>query len=181
MEQAKPKVPGRRGLNMLGKSMRRERIFARMREGWAYDEIGRAEGVTAERVRQIVSEVLQKRKVDSGADHARAQLARLERVMHFAGEALARGDLKEGRLYLYILDRLDRYQKVACAAVVYDDEAREKLLKKINTVAERLGYDKIVEERMKIIAEYKAEEQAALAERRAAAAGMGMGASLSPP
>jgi hypothetical protein len=68
-----------------------------MCEGWAYDEVGRAEGVTAERIRQIVSEVLQKRKVDSGTEHARVQLARLERLMHFAGEAVARGELKQGR------------------------------------------------------------------------------------
>ena len=95
-----------------------------MREGWAYDEIAREEGLTAERIRQIVSEVLQKRKVDAGADHAKLQLARLERVMHFAGEALARGDLGVGALYLKTLDRLDRYQKAAGAAEGYDDEDR---------------------------------------------------------
>ena len=76
--------------------MRQGRIFARMRESWAYDEIARAEGLTAERIRQIVSEVLQERKVDDGADHAELQLARLERVMRFAAEALARGDLSAG-------------------------------------------------------------------------------------
>ena len=121
--------------------MRRGRIFARMREGWAYDEIAREEGLSTERIRQIVSEVLQKRKVDTGADHAKLQLARLERIMHFASEALARGDLRIGALYLKTLDRLDRYQKLAGAAEVYDDEARERLLAKINRVAERLGYD----------------------------------------
>jgi DNA-directed RNA polymerase sigma subunit (sigma70/sigma32) len=36
----------------------------------SYDEIAAEEGVTATRVRQIVSQVLQKRAVDSGADHA---------------------------------------------------------------------------------------------------------------
>jgi len=59
--------PGKRRLNAYGRMMRRGRIFARMREGWAYDEIAREEGLTAERIRQIVSEVLQKRKVDTGA------------------------------------------------------------------------------------------------------------------
>ena len=31
----------RRGLNVLSKAARRKRIFARLREGWAYDEIAR--------------------------------------------------------------------------------------------------------------------------------------------
>ena len=52
--------PGRR-LNVLTKAERRKRIFGRLREGWAYDEIAREERVSAERIRQIVSEVLGKR------------------------------------------------------------------------------------------------------------------------
>ena len=47
----------RRRLNVLTKAERRKRIFARLREGWAYDEIAREERVSAERIRQIVSEV----------------------------------------------------------------------------------------------------------------------------
>jgi hypothetical protein len=62
-------TPGRR-LNVLGKAARRKRIFARLREGWAYDEIAGEERVSAERVRQIVAEVLGKRVIDRGVDHA---------------------------------------------------------------------------------------------------------------
>ena len=170
MEGTGPAPGGRRRLNAYGRVMRRGRIFARMREGWAYDEIGREEGLTAERIRQIVSEVLQKRKVDTGADHAKLQLARLERVMHCAGEALARGDMGVGGLYLKTLDRLDRYQKTAAAAEVYDDEARQRLLDKLNRVAERFGYDKILAENAKIIAEHEANEQRSLAEQASRAA-----------
>ena len=36
----------------------RGRIFARLREGYAYDEIAREEQLTPERVRQIVREAL---------------------------------------------------------------------------------------------------------------------------
>jgi DNA-directed RNA polymerase sigma subunit (sigma70/sigma32) len=61
---------GRRRLNILTKAERRRRIFARLREGWAYDEIAREERVSPERIRQIVSEVLAKRVIDRGADHA---------------------------------------------------------------------------------------------------------------
>ena len=161
---------GRRRLNAYGRVMRRGRIFARMREGWSYDEIARDEGLTAERIRQIVSEVLQKRKVDTEADHAKLQLARLERVMHFASEALARGDMGVGSLYLKTLDRLDRYQKTAKAAEAYDDEARERLLPKLNQVAERLGYDKILAENARIIAEHEAKVQQSYAEQAAGGA-----------
>ena len=155
---------GKRRLNAYGRVMRRGRIFARMREGWSYDEIARDEGLTAERIRQIVSEVLQKRKVDPEADHAKLQLARLERVMHFASEALARA-YGVGSLYLKTLDRLDRYQKTAKAAETYDDEARERLLAKLNQVAERLGYDKILAENKKIVAEHEAKVQQSYAEQ----------------
>ncbi len=67
----------KRRLTIFGRAARRKRIFARLREGWAYDEIAREERLTAARVRQIVSEVLQKRQVDDGMDHALLQLARL--------------------------------------------------------------------------------------------------------
>ena len=74
MEQTE--TPGRR-LNVLGKAARRKRIFERLREGWAYDEIAAEERVSAERIRQIVAEVLDKRVIDRGVDHAHLQLERL--------------------------------------------------------------------------------------------------------
>jgi hypothetical protein len=71
-------APARRlRLGALGKVQRRKRIFARLREGASYEEIAGEEGVDPERIRQIVSEVLQKRSVDSGVDHAKLQLDRL--------------------------------------------------------------------------------------------------------
>jgi hypothetical protein len=60
-----------------GQGRAEERIFARLREGWAYDEIPGEERVSAERVRQIVAEVLGKRVIDRGVDHAHLQLERL--------------------------------------------------------------------------------------------------------
>ena len=155
MEETGGKSPRKRRLNAYGRTMRQGRIFARLREGWAYDEIAREEGLTAERIRQIVSEELQKRKVESGEDHAKLQLARLERVMRFAAEALDRGDLRVGGLYLKTIDRLDRYQKIA-VAMGYTDADRQKLIDKLDRVAERLGYDKIIARNNKIIAEYEA-------------------------
>jgi hypothetical protein len=86
-------TPGRR-LNVLGKAARRKRIFARLREGWAYDGIAGEERVSAERIRQIVSEVLDKRVIDRGVDHAHLQLERLMPALRIVGQAIGRGELK---------------------------------------------------------------------------------------
>ena len=134
----------RRRLNAHGMILRRRRIFSRLREGLSYEEIANEEGVTAERVRQVVSEALQKRSIDSGADHAKLQLDRLVPVMQIAAEAVAAGDVSAIAPYLKVLDRLDRYQSVAGAHVAYDDDARQKLLDKLNRVASNLGVDEVM-------------------------------------
>src|SRR5580692_6164474 len=131
----------RRRPNAYGKMQRRKRIFARLREGLSYDEIAAEESLSATRIRQIVSEVLQKRAVDSGADHAKLQLDRLAPALQLAAEAIAAGDISAIAPYLKALDRLDRYQTVASANQVYDDEARKKLMDKINRLANNLGID----------------------------------------
>ena len=133
----------RRRMGAQGMILRRRRIFARLREGLSYDEIASEEGVTSTRIRQIVSEVLQKRAVDNGADHAKLQLDRLAPVMQLAAEAVAAGDVSAITPYLKVLDRLDRYQTVAGANQAYDDEARKKLFDKINRVAANLGVDDV--------------------------------------
>ena len=155
-------APLRRQLGALGKVQRRKRIFARLREGASYEEIAGDEGVSPERIRQIVSEVLQKRSVDSGADHAKLQLHRLLPAMQLGAEAIAAGDVTAIAPYLKVLDRLDRYQSVAGAHQVYDDEARKKLMDKINRIAANLGVDEViaaaVQEHLKKIGEIPAGE-----------------------
>ena len=129
-------------LTAHGRVLRRGHIFARLREGWAYDEIAAHERLTAERVRQIVRQALAKRIVDEGAEHAKLQLARLQPAMRLAGEAIAEGDVTAIAPLMKVLDRLDRYQRAAKAVQVYDDEARRKLMDKINCVAANLEIDK---------------------------------------
>jgi hypothetical protein len=123
------------------RDLRRARIFGRLREGWAYDEIARDEGLTAERVRQIVREALKNRLLDEETDHAKLQLARLQPAMRIAGEAVADGHIKAIAPLIKVLDRLDRYQRTAKVNQVYDDEARKRLMDKINRVAANLGYN----------------------------------------
>jgi hypothetical protein len=139
VEQAAP--VRRRRLGAHGLMFRRRRIFASLREGFTYEEIAAEEGVSASRIRQIVSQELEQRAVDSGAEHAKLQLDRLAPAIQLAAEGIAAGDLSAITPYLKALDRLDRYQTVASANQVYDDEARKKLLDKVNRLAENLGID----------------------------------------
>ncbi len=131
----------KRRLDAHGRVLRRGRILARLREGWAYDEVAREEQLTPERVRQIVREALAQRIVDDETDHAKLQLARLAQAMQIASTAVADGDVKAIPAFLKVLDRLDRYQRAAKVNQVYDDEARKRLFDKINRVAANLGLD----------------------------------------
>jgi hypothetical protein len=128
----------KRRLDAYGRILRRGRILARRREGWAYDEIAREEGLTAERIRQVVREVFRKRPVDNGADHAKLQLARLAPALQAAEAAILEGDVKAIAPFLKALDRADRWQAVALAHAEDDDGARKRLMDKLNQMAERL-------------------------------------------
>ena len=125
-------------LNIVTKAERRQRIFARLREGWAYDEIAREERVSAERIRQIVSEVLDKRVIDRGTDHARLQLERLMPALRVTGEAIGRGELKAVGPLIKVIDRLDRHQDTVAAKYEYGPEERQRLLDKINRIIANL-------------------------------------------
>ena len=130
-------TPGRR-LNVLGKAARRKRIFARLREGWAYDEIAGEERVSAERVRQIVAEVLGKRVIDRGVDHAHLQLERLMPALRIVGEAIGRGELKAVAPLIKVIDRLDKHQDTVVAKHSYGPEERQRLLDKVNRIVDNL-------------------------------------------
>jgi hypothetical protein len=77
-------------------------------------------------------------------------------------EAIAAGDISAISPYLKALDRLDRYQGVASENQAYDDEARRKLLEKINRLAANLGIDEAfvaaVKERLKKTRQAAADE-----------------------
>jgi hypothetical protein len=128
----------RRRLNVLTKAERRKRIFAKLRDGWAYDEIAREEQVSAERIRQIVSEVLSKRVIDRGADHAHLQLERLMPALRLVGESIARGELKAVGPLIKVIDRLDKHQDTVVAKHEYGPEERQRLLDKVNRLVDNL-------------------------------------------
>src|ERR1700681_4148165 len=91
---AEDKAPTRRRrLGAHGMMFRRRRIFAQLREGFTYEEIAAEEGVSPRRIRQIVSQELQQRGVDSGAEHAKRQLDRLAPAIQLGAEGIAAGDI----------------------------------------------------------------------------------------
>ena len=130
-----------------GRLLRRRRILARMREGWAYEEIAREEKVTVERIRKVVADFLSKRVIDDDSDHARVQLARLEAALQAAGEAVAGGDVKAIVPYLRVLDRLDRYRVAAAARCEEEGVYRKKLLDKLARASEALDEERRDQER----------------------------------
>jgi len=163
MEAETSAKPARPRLNPYTKALRRERIFSRLRLGWSYRDIARDERVSERRVRKIVSDALERQGVDTAQDHALLQLVRLGNAQETAAQAIAAGDLGAIAPYLDVLERFDRHQKAGATKEVYDDAARERLLKKINRIAARIQAEK----------DRKAAKQAAAASPPAAAAERG--------
>jgi hypothetical protein len=117
MHQGSAPAPKKRPTE-IARTARRTRIFARLSEGWAYDEIARKEKLTPRRVRQIVAEFLDNREVENNSRHTLAQLARLGPALRTAGEAVAQGDVRAIAPLMKVLDRLDHYQRAARAETV---------------------------------------------------------------
>jgi hypothetical protein len=120
------------------REFRRLRILAMVQGGWSYAAIGREEAISRERVRQIVAQAMETGASETKLVHARVQLARLEPALRLAARCVADGDLAAVDRLLRVLDRLDRYAAVDGADQAYDEGARERLLTKLNTMAERI-------------------------------------------
>jgi hypothetical protein len=131
-------IPAPAASRAAARDLRRLRILASVQAGLSYAAIGRAEGLTRERVRQIVAKALDEGGAGTKLDHARLQIARLEPALRLAAGAVAEGDLAAIDRLLRVLDRLDRYSAVEGAATSEYAGSREKLLSKLNAMAERM-------------------------------------------
>jgi hypothetical protein len=158
MEQTTVPTPSRRRLNAKDRALRRKRIFARLREGWAYDEIAREERLTTERVREIVNEVLLWRRADLDPKHALLQLARLAAPLKVASEAVAGGDVKSISPLLRTMKAIDAYQKTALAHQSYADKMSEKLIAKFKRLAIEAAEDE--EDAQEIEERFRAADEA---------------------
>ena len=97
----------RPALSPVARALRLQRIFARLQEGASYAAIATEEGLSRERLRQIVKAAATRRQ--SRPDHRKMQFARLEPALRLAARGVAEGDAKAVPLLIKLVDRLDRY------------------------------------------------------------------------
>lgn len=124
MDDEKP----RKRHTQFSRAARIKRILEQLREGWAYDDIAREEGLTERRVRQIVTQFLKEREALEGVTHAHMQIDRLGRAMRVAGDALARGDIRAIGPFIRVIDRLDRYQTLAHQAAARPSPVEDQII-----------------------------------------------------
>ncbi len=89
------------------RSLRLQRIFARLQEGASYKDIAAEESLSRERLRQIIRAATARGRVLP--DHKTMQFARLEPALHLGARGVAEGDAKAIPLLVKLVDRLDRY------------------------------------------------------------------------
>jgi transcriptional regulator with XRE-family HTH domain len=94
-------------LSPAARALRLQRIFARLQEGMSYKDIAAEEGLSRERLRQIIR--ASTARSGSAPDHKAMQFARLEPALRLAARGVAEGDVKAIPLLLKLVDRLDRY------------------------------------------------------------------------
>ena len=112
---------------------RRHRIIAAVEAGFGYDEIARTEGITHERVRQIVVETL-RRDDEAARDHRFVQAARLGPALKLTLGKIADGKLEAVDRLIKVLDRLDKY--LAGAKVAFGEEdVRQQLIRRLEMAA----------------------------------------------
>ena len=97
----------RPALSPAARALRLQRIFARLQEGASYKDIAAEEGLSRERLRQIIRAATARGRVLP--DHKTMQFARLEPALRLAARGVAEGDAKAIPLLLKLVDRLDRY------------------------------------------------------------------------
>jgi Sigma-70, region 4 len=111
-----------------------------MQQGWSYEAIARDEGLSRERIRQIIKDALEGRDAEPSGDHQRLQLARLDPALRLAAEQVAAGDIKGIDRLIRVLKQMDKYQGAAEAHLArFDDEedARERIFDKLKMLEQR--------------------------------------------
>src|SRR5450432_1961246 len=86
--------PRRSSLSPAARSLRVQRIFARLQDGAGYADIAAEEGFSRERLRQIVRAATAPGRGYDGPDHERMQIARLTPALRLAADGVARGEGK---------------------------------------------------------------------------------------
>ena len=129
--RARTAAPARRGA----------KIVAALVSGQSVEAIAETELLTRKRVETLLRDELRRRWIAPAGDHARLQIVRLEAMAATLAPLAAAGETPAIDRVLKILDRLDRYHgfgKLAPANDEPDEGGRERLLAKLNAMAERM-------------------------------------------
>jgi hypothetical protein len=130
---SRARKPVRRGLGA--------KVLAQLVMGASVEDIAKTDGLAPKRVERLLRDELQRRWLAPAQDYARLQIARLEPIYAKLKTLAEEGDLGAIDKLLRVLDRLDRYHafgKRTPAVRVYDDDARQRLIAKLNKSALRL-------------------------------------------
>ncbi|HYA73788.1 MAG TPA: hypothetical protein VEF36_11590 [Roseiarcus sp.] len=129
--RARKAAPARRG----------PKILVALVAGESVDAIAEKEGLSRKRIETILRDELRRRWVAPIEDYARLPIARLEAMSAKLAAKAEKGDMPAIDRVLKILDRLDRYHgftRLTPATAAYDEQARERLLAKLNAMAARM-------------------------------------------
>ena len=90
-------------------AQRNARLIRNLAVGATHEEIALREGVSVKRARELVSDLLRERAVETPAEFVQLQIRRLNEAMLVAYSAMGGGNLKAVREVVRITSAYDRY------------------------------------------------------------------------
>jgi hypothetical protein len=112
-EAPAPPEPARRVAPRRATADRRLRILERLTTGLTVAHIAREEGLSVQRIRRIIAEMLESREIDPPAGFVQLQIARLSEAMIVARTMMMEGDLHAMDRLIKLTGELDRYHGFA--------------------------------------------------------------------
>ena len=122
-EAPAPPEPARRVAPRRATADRRLRILERLTTGLTVAHIAREEGLSVQRIRRIIAEMLESREIDPPAGFVQLQIARLSEAMIVARTMMMEGDLHAMDRLIKLTGELDRYHGFAPAQIPWAREA----------------------------------------------------------
>ena len=108
-EAPAPPKPARRVAPRRATADRRLRILERLTTGLTVAHIAREEGLSVQRIRRIIADMLESREIDPPAGFVQLQIARLSEAMIVARTMMMDGDLQAMERLIKLTRELDPY------------------------------------------------------------------------
>jgi hypothetical protein len=102
----------RRRITRLAREARTKRIFERLRDGWASQDVAREENLSVRHVRHIVAREIKAREAAHGLTHAHMQVDRLAFAIRVAARAMSEGDIRAIGPFIKAVGALDGYREM---------------------------------------------------------------------